>query len=319
MSIEILISIVTPVFNEEETIELFVETISNTMGALLGPNETYEIVFVNDGSRDGTLAKLTDLAQQYPEIVAINLSRNFGKEIALSAGLDYVRGAAVVPMDVDLQDPPDLLSQMLEKWRQGYDVVLAKRIDRRSDTVFKRTSASLFYKLLNRLSDTDIPENVGDFRLMDRRVIEALKKCSERVRFMKGLFAWLGFRQTTVTFIRPPRSAGEEKQRLIPLIKLALEGLISFSSLPLRIWSFFGIAIATFSVAYAIFIIVQTLFLGIDVPGYASLTVIVLFLGGMNMLSVGILGEYVSRIFEETKQRPVYIVRDVINGNSSNK
>lgn len=312
MSTRPLISIVTPVFNEEDTIDLFVDAIAAQMAKMLGDCESYEIVFVNDGSRDATISGLRRLAQGRQEIVVVDLSRNFGKEVALTAGLDFARGETVVPMDVDLQDPPDLLPEMLEKWRQGYEVVLAKRVDRSSDTAFKRLSAKTFYRILHHLADVDIPENVGDFRLMDRRVVEALRRFPERSRFMKGLFAWLGFRQTTVTFARPQRSAGEGKQRLGPLLRLAAEGLISFTSLPLRIWSFLGVITATLSLTYGFFVIVRTLVLGVDVPGYASLIVLVLLFGGLNMLSVGILGEYVARIFQETKQRPVYLVRETI-------
>lgn len=309
---EILISIVTPVYNEENAICVFVDAVESQMKQMLDPSERYEIVFVNDGSSDETMNVLRNIILKNKSIVVLDLSRNFGKEIALTAGLEFARGKAVVPMDVDLQDPPEVLPEMLEHWRAGYEVVLAKRIDRSADTVFKRASAGLFYKIFNKLSDTKIPENVGDFRLMDRRVIEALRSCPEGERFMKGLFAWLGFRETSVSFVRPVRFAGEGKQGIVSLCKLAFEGLISFSSFPLRIWSVLGIIMATFSFFYGALIVFRTLYFGVDLPGYASLLTVILFLGGLNMLSIGILGEYIARIFQETKRRPVYLIREIV-------
>lgn len=305
------LSFIVPVFNEEEAIDSFLERIAQVLEDC-GCHD-YEVVFVNDGSRDDTLAILQDRAEKDRRLKIVNLSRNFGKEIALTAGLDFAAGKAVVPIDVDLQDPPELIEKMLEKWRQGFDVVLAARSDRTSDTRFKRVTARMFYGLMMKISDVRIPSDVGDFRLMDRRVVEALKLMPERARFMKGMFAWVGFRQTTIHFRRPPRSTGETKQRFNSLFRLAIEGIVSFTSLPLRIWSLIGLAVATVAIVYMIGIFLRTAFFGTDVPGYASIIVVLLFFSGINMLSIGILGEYISRIFIEVKQRPVYLVRDTTN------
>ncbi|MDO5758453.1 MAG: glycosyltransferase family 2 protein [Rhodobacterales bacterium] len=301
-----VLSIVTPMFNEEDGIERFLKTVRRVMGDL---DLSYEIVCVNDGSQDGTFRKLAQAAEKDGRIVVIDLSRNFGKEAALTAGLDAARGQAVVPLDADLQEPPELIGDMVRLWRQGYDVVLAKRSDRSSDTRFKRMSARLFYSLIRRLSETDIQENVGDFRLMDRQVVEALRRLPERTRFMKGLFAWLGYRQTVVEFVRPPRQDGAEKQRFSKLLLLALDGIISFSSMPLRIWTYLGLIVAFLSMTYMVWIVGNTLIFGSDTPGFATLATALLFFNGLLMINMGILGEYVARIFSEVKARPVYLVR----------
>ncbi|WP_235927729.1 glycosyltransferase family 2 protein [Sandarakinorhabdus rubra] len=304
-----LISIVVPVFNEEASIDLFLAAIAPVLD---GIDPAWEVVFVNDGSRDGTLAALRAAAAREPRVRAIDLSRNYGKEVALSAGLDHARGRAVVPMDVDLQDPPELLAEMVARWREGYDVVLACRSDRTSDGYLKRTTARMFYSLIGRLSDTPIPADVGDYRLMDASVAEALRRYPERMRFMKGLFAHVGFRTATVEYVRAPRAAGETKFNGRKLFNLALEGIVSFSTLPLKIWTYIGLAAALLAVAYLVFLIADTLINGVDVPGYASLLSVMLFFNGLMLMGLGVLGEYVARIFIEVKGRPLYLVRERI-------
>jgi glycosyltransferase involved in cell wall biosynthesis len=247
-----------------------------------------------------------------PRVRALSLSRNFGKEAALSAGLDHARGSAVVPMDVDLQDPPEVLEDMIAKWRAGCDMVYGVRRDRATDSLPKRLSADLYYKAHNLLSSDKIPDHAGDFRLLDRRVVDVLRSLPERNRFMKGLFAWSGFKSASVDYERAERMLGTTKFRPWKLWTLALDGITSSSTLPLRIWTYLGGGVALLSFLYALFIITKALFFGIAVPGYASIMVAVLFLGGLQLLSLGILGEYVGRIMIETKQRPLYIIRDTI-------
>lgn len=305
-----VLSLVVPMYNEAESLEGFFAALQPALEAL---GVSYEIICVNDGSRDMTLAGLMGRARQDRRIKVIDLSRNFGKEAALTAGLEAARGQAIVPMDADLQEPPALLGQMLALWQEGYDVVLARRVDRRSDSAFKRLSAALFYRLLRAFSEVDIPENVGDFRLMDRRVNEALRRLPERTRFMKGLFAWLGFRQTTIDFTRPARQGGTGKQNLGRLLRLAMDGLVSFSTTPLRIWGYLGFLVAGLAFAYGAVIFFRTLIFGVDVPGFATLATVLLFFNGLIMVNLGILGEYITRIFAEVKDRPLYLVRERIN------
>jgi glycosyltransferase involved in cell wall biosynthesis len=245
-----------------------------------------------------------------PAVKIVRLSRNFGKELALTAGLDHAGGAAVVVIDADQQDPPELIPELLAKWREGYDVVYARRTSRAGDNLAKRATASWFYRIFNRLTDVAIPNDTGDFRLMDRRVIEALGELPERNRFMKGLFSWVGFRQVAVDYEREPRAFGKTKWNYWRLWNLAIEGITSFSTVPLRIWSYVGFFIALFAIAYALFLIFRTIMMGVDVPGYASLMVVVLFLGGINLLTLGIFGEYLGRIYMEAKGRPLYLVRE---------
>jgi len=244
----------------------------------------------------------------------IRLSRNFGHQPALTAGLEHARGDVVVMIDADLQDPPELITRLVAAWTGGADVVLARRTDRSSDSFLKRTTAELFYRIHNRLSSVKIPENVGDFRLLDRAAVDALKALPERQRFMKGLFAWIGFRTTTVDYARRGRATGTSKFSGWRLWNLALEGITSFSTVPLRIWTYIGALGALLTFLYALFIIARVLLLGVDVPGYASLLVAILFLGSLQLLSVGVLGEYIGRVYLETKQRPVYVVRREFGG-----
>jgi glycosyltransferase involved in cell wall biosynthesis len=302
-----VLSIVCPMRNETEVVDAFLSRLINVLD---GIGDTFEIVCVNDGSRDSTLEKLRVRQGNEPRLRVIDLSRCFGKEAALTCGIDHARGAAVIPIDADLQDPPELIAEMVSVWRKGFDVVLAQRIDRSSDRLLKRKSAEWFYRLHNAISEPPIPANVGDFRLMDRRVVEALRQLPERRRFMKGLFAWVGFRQATVPYVREARAAGHSSFSGWRLWNFALEGITSFSTAPLRVWSYLGLLIALVSFAYGLFIIGRTLLFGRDLPGYASLMTMVLFLGGVQLIGLGVLGEYIGRLYGEAKQRPVYIVRD---------
>nr|WP_314747649.1 glycosyltransferase family 2 protein [uncultured Campylobacter sp.] len=299
------ISIIAPCYNEEETIEPFLRRIEEILTQI---NEPYEIVFINDGSKDNTLNVLLNAKQNFKNIRIINFSRNFGKEAALTAGLDKARGEAAIPIDVDLQDPPELIKELVARWREGCDVVLAKRADRTSDSFAKRVSADLFYKLNGKISNVDIPNNVGDFRLMSKRVVEALKQLPENQRFMKGLFAWVGFKTVAIEYVREKREAGQSSFNGWKLWNFALDGITSFSTLPLRIWLYIGALVSFLSFLYGSFIILKTLIFGVDLPGYASLAVIMLFLGGIQLIGIGILGEYIGRIYSESKRRPSYII-----------
>ncbi len=301
------LSLVVPIYNEDQVAALFVERVLPIV-ARITPD--FEILFVNDGSRDGTMEVLRAIHRREPRVKIITLSRNFGKEVALTAGLDHATGDVVVPIDADLQDPPELIAEMVRGWQAGADVVLAIRRDRSTDSRFKRFTAQLFYRFMRRIGEIQIPSNAGDFRLMDRRVVDALKRLPERTRFMKGLFAWLGFRTMEVYYDRPARAAGETKWRFWKLWNLALEGIFSFSTLPLRIWSYIGLAVSLFAAAYLIWFVLKTLIMGIDTPGYASLLSVVLLFSGLNMLGLGIIGEYLGRVFMETKQRPLYLVQE---------
>ncbi len=303
----VTISIVCPCFNEQDMIDLFMQKIVSVLSDI---NKSYEIIFVNDGSTDQTMDKLLLAKQKYPEIRIINLARNFGKESSLSAGLDFAQGEVIIPIDADLQDPPQLIKEFIIKWQEGYDVVLAKRTDRGTDTFFKRFSATLFYKLQNKIAHIDIPENVGDYRLITRRVLKAIQQLPENQRFMKGIFAWVGFKTTVIEYKRESRQAGKTSFHGWSLWNFALEGITSFSTFPLRVWLYIGSFIAFLSFAYGGFIALRTLIVGVDLPGYASLLTVVLFLGGIQLIGIGVLGEYLGRTYKETKNRPLYIVED---------
>lgn len=306
-----LLSIIAPVKNEEEAILPFIERV----GAILDDvarQDGWEILFVDDGSTDSTLAAIVAANMRDPRVRAISLSRNFGKEAALSAGLDHARGSAVIPMDVDMQDPPEVLPEMIAKWRDGYEMVFGVRRCRESDGFAKRVTAGLYYRAHNWVSSDKIPENVGDFRLMDRKVVDVIRKMPERNRFMKGLFAWAGFRQAAVEYDRAEREHGTTKFNYWKLWTLALDGITSASTVPLRIWSYVGALIAMFAIGFAGWLAIETMIFGNPVPGYASLMTSVLFLGGIQLISLGVLGEYVGRILTETKQRPLYVVRDTV-------
>lgn len=301
------VSLVVPFYNEAEGVEDFYQAVLSVLEGV--PNIRFEVICVDDGSSDNTLLKLIDLTKRDSRFRVIELSRNFGKEAALTAGIDAACGDAVIPMDADLQDPPELIPALISEWKKGAEVVLARRTDRSSDTFMKRKTAEFFYRIHNHLSSVKIPENVGDFRLMDRVAVDALKQLPERQRFMKGLFAWIGFNTVTVDYIRNPRLAGATKFSGWKLWNFALEGISSFSTAPLKIWTYLGAIGTIASFIYASFIIIRTLIYGVDLPGYASLLVVVLFFGSLQLISVGILGEYIGRIYLETKQRPTYLVR----------
>jgi glycosyltransferase involved in cell wall biosynthesis len=302
-----LVSIVTPFYNEGEGVKHFYQVMAKTMEKL--PDFDFEIVCVDDGSRDNTLEQLIAISKTDSRVSVLEFSRNFGKEPAMTAGIDAAAGDCVIPIDADLQDPPALISQMLKKWQEGAEVVLAKRIDRSTDTYAKRTTALIFYRLHNALSHLQIPENVGDYRLMDRVVVDALKQLPERQRFMKGLFAWVGFKTVTVDYIREARLAGESKFSGWKLWNFAIEGITSFSLAPLKVWVYIGSFGALFAFIYASFIVIRTLIFGIDLPGYASLLVVTLFFASLQLISLGVIGEYIGRIYFESKQRPLYLIR----------
>jgi glycosyltransferase involved in cell wall biosynthesis len=303
-----LLSVVVPMYNEEEGVETLFARLEPALEAI---TSEYEIICVDDGSSDGTMRGLIAARVRNPKIKVLSLSRNFGKDTALSAGLDFADGDAVVPIDADLQDPPELIGEMVKKWREGFEVVYARRASRLSDTPTKRLTARLFYRIHNLLADVRIPDDAGDFRLLDRRVIEALRGMPERIRFMKGLFTWVGFRQTGIEFDRPLRAVGTGKWKPLKLWNFALDGITGSTTLPLRVWTYVGLAVASTALIAAAALIVRTLIVGRDVPGYASLMVALLFLGGMNILATGILGEYIGRIFVEVRNRPLYLVREL--------
>ena len=308
---EPMLSIVVPVKDEEESIFAFVERVSPILDRICR-GESWEILFVDDGSSDATLAVIAAANQREPRTRALSLSRNFGKEAALSAGLDHARGAAVIPMDVDMQDPPEVLPEMVAKWRDGHEMVFGVRRSRAEDSFTKRVTAGLFYRAHNMVSADKIPENAGDFRLMDRKVVDVIRAMPERNRFMKGLFAWAGFRQASVEYDRAERETGTTKYNYWKLWTLALDGITSASTVPLRIWSYVGALVALFAIGFASWLAIDTMIFGNPVPGYASLMTSVLFLGGIQLISLGVLGEYVGRILTETKQRPLYVVRDTV-------
>ncbi len=306
------LSVIVPVKDEEEAIWPFVDRVAAILDGLLPSVDGqagWEILFIDDGSEDLTLAAILQAHQADPRVRAISLSRNFGKEAALTAGLDFAAGQAVIPIDVDLQDPPEVIGEMLAKWRDGYEVVYGVRTNRESDSLPKRLTADLYYRAHNYLSSDKIPEHAGDFRLLDRSVVEIIRQMPERNRFMKGLFAWSGFRQAAVQYERAPREVGTTKFRYWKLWTLALDGLTSASTMPLRIWSYIGVVIAFFTLLYAAWVIAKTILFGSDVAGYPSLMVAILFFGGLQLISLGVLGEYVGRILIETKRRPLYVVR----------
>ncbi len=307
MTTDPLLSIVIPMYNEEAGMTLLFNTLSPVLDSI---TDDWEIVCVNDGSKDGTLEGLRAWNAKEPRIKLISLSRNFGKEAALTAGLHHAWGKAVVPFDADLQDPPELIPQMMEKWREGYKVVLATRKQRLGEGAFKRGTAWMFYRLLRRVTSIDIPSNTGDFRLMDQKVVEVLRLLPERTRFMKGLFAWVGFSTTCIYFDRAPRAVGAPKQSIANLWRLAKDGIFSFTTFPLRLTTYLGVFISIFAFGYAFWLLQRTMIHGVDVPGYASLMAAVLCMGGVQLISLGIIGEYLGRIYREAKHRPLYIIEE---------
>ena len=302
------ISVVTPIYNEEKNIDEFISQVESVFREL---SYDHEIICVNDGSNDASYDRILYWVKQSPRVKAIDLARNFGKEMALSAGLDYATGDAVIIMDADLQHPPALIRNFLEKWEEGFDSVYGIRAHRREETRTKQFLTRTFYKLLQSVSEVSIPPNAGDFRLLDRCIVDALLEMPERTRFMKGLYAWVGFNQIGVDFEAGARMAGESKWSMLRLWSLALEGLVSFSSVPLKVWSYMGFIISMLSLIYAAIVVIDVLVTGSEVPGIPSILTAVFFIGGIQLLTVGILGEYLSRIFIEVKRRPVYIVREI--------
>jgi glycosyltransferase involved in cell wall biosynthesis len=297
------LSVVVPAYNEEDVLPEFHKRLTDILATL---PFSCEILYVNDGSSDTTLDVMKGFRD--PRVAVIDLSRNFGKEIALTAGLDHARGEAIVVIDADLQDPPELIPELVARWRDGYDVVYARRTARDGESFLKKSSAKLFYRFIQGVSRVRIPEDTGDFRLLSRRAVEALKQLRETHRFMKGLFAWIGYPQIAVNYRRDPRFAGKSKWNYWQLWNFALEGITSFTINPLKIATYLGLMTAVGSFTFALFVIYKTLVYGDPVQGYPSLMVVVLFLGGVQLISLGVIGEYLGRMFNETKQRPLYFI-----------
>jgi polyisoprenyl-phosphate glycosyltransferase len=296
--------------NEERGVETLVGRLKPVLEGL---DLEWEVVFVDDGSTDGTLARLRALNAQDGRLKAISLSRNFGKEIATAAGLSYVKGDAAVLMDADLQHPPELIRDFVDQWRAGFEIVYGQRRDRDADTFLHRWAARAFYVTFQKLSGTTLPAGAGDFRLLDRKAVDAMNRMRERVRFNKGLFAWMGFRSTGVPFKVPPRQgSGGSRWQPRQLLRFGLDGIASFTTIPLRVWSYLGLLISLFAFGYAALFLLKTLLFGIDVPGFPTLVISVMFFAGVQLLSLGILGEYLGRIYEEVKGRPLYIVSEVL-------
>nr|WP_304082060.1 glycosyltransferase family 2 protein [Mitsuokella multacida] len=309
------ISILVPCYNEEGALNLFYERTAAVIDSL--QEYDFEILFVNDGSQDNTLSIMHELHQRDARVSYLNLSRNFGKEIAMIAGIDYLRGDAAIIMDADLQDPPELIPKMIYWWQQGYDDVSAKRSSRAGETFFKKWTSHTFYRILQHLTDIPIQPDVGDFRLLDRQCLDAVRLMRESQRYNKGIFSWIGFRKKEVLFARQARISGRSKWNYWKLLNLAIEGITSFSIAPLRMASFMGCLLALLSILYMAYIVIRTLLYGGDVPGYPSLVSIILFIGGIQLLFLGIIGEYLGRIFNESKCRPLYFVKDY-NGRCEN-
>jgi glycosyltransferase involved in cell wall biosynthesis len=305
-----LLSIVVPAYNEQEVIATFHDRLSKVLAQL---SIDWEVVYVNDGSLDNTLEILKQTHEQDEHVCIVDLSRNFGKEIALSAGLEFAQGDAVIVIDADLQDPPELIPELVKEWQSGFDVVYARRTHREGETILKRLTAALFYRLMRNVGSVQLPEDTGDFRLLSRRAVNALNSLKEHHRFMKGLFAWIGFRQKAVHYERDPRHAGKTKWNYWKLWNFAIDGITSFTIAPLKFATYIGMLTSFVAFVYGGYIIVKTILFGNPVPGYPSLIVIILFLGGVQLMAIGVLGEYIGRIFTETKQRPLYFVNELLS------
>ncbi len=301
-----VLSVVIPFFNEGPNVDALFARLLPILDDL---GVTWEVICVNDGSRDDTQARLLAVRHRREEVRIVELSRNFGKELALSAGLSFAGGDAVVPMDADLQHPPEALGTLIDKWREGYDVVIAVRDHRTGQGLGHRLSARLFYWLFDHMSEVKLPREAGDFRLLDRRVVDVINRMPERTRFMKGIFAWIGFRQVCVPYEQGERAVGGSRWGFFKLLHLSLDGLTAFSNFPLRVWGVIGAAVSLLAFFYGIFRVIRTLVYGIDVPGFESLIVAILFLGGIQLLTLGIIGDYLGRVFSEVKGRPLFIVR----------
>jgi glycosyltransferase involved in cell wall biosynthesis len=302
-----LLSIVVPIFNESLNLDGF---FARLVPALEGMGEPFEILCIDDGSKDDSVAKLTARTIADPRIKLLVFSRNFGKEAALSAGLANAAGEAVIPIDADLQHPPELIPEMVAKWREGFDVVYAVRRSRTGQGLLSRLQAKAFYWVFDKLSDVPLPREVGDFRLLDRKVVDAINAMPERTRFMKGIFAWVGFRQTGLPYTQEERQHGETSFNMMRLLRFAFDGLVAFSDMPLRIWTVIGAVVSGFAFFYIVVRLIRTLVYGIDVPGYESIIVTILFLGGVQLITLGIIGHYLGRVFNEVKGRPLYIIRE---------
>jgi glycosyltransferase involved in cell wall biosynthesis len=305
-----MISIVVPVYNEEGNVEELARRIAGIMRNLDG-RPPFELIFVNDGSKDGTLSALRRVAREIRESVVVNLSRNFGHQLAATAGIDTARGDAVILMDGDLQDPPELIGDFIAKWHEGYDVVYAVRRSRQGESYFKRVTARIFYRMVRRMTKVDIPLDTGDFRLMSRRVVEALRRTRERHRFLRGLVSWLGYNQIGIEYDRDPRFSGNTKYPLSKMLRFAIDGVTAFSDVPLRLASLLGFVTSIVAFAVGLFEIALRIFTGYNLPGYTSTIFAILFLGGVQLIGIGILGEYIGRIYDEIKGRPLYLVADV--------
>ncbi len=302
------ISILIPAYNEQEVLE----PLYQRLGKLANDNKAYsfEFLFVNDGSRDKTMEIIKEFAEQDNRVAYVNLSRNFGKETAMMAGFDHVTGDATVIIDADLQDPPELIPKMIKYWEGGYDDIYAKRNSRQGETWMKKFTSQMFYKILQKSTNIPIQQDTGDFRLLDRRCVEALQQIRESQRYTKGMFSWIGYKKKEITYDRDPRAAGTSKWNYPKLFNFAIDGITSFTTAPLRISSFLGIVISFISFLYIIFLVIRTIFFGTDLAGYPSMMAVILFLGGVQLLSLGVIGEYIGRIFNETKQRPLYFVQE---------
>ena len=302
------IAVIIPCYNEEDNVKAVYDRLTEVLNYT---NYQYDLIFIDDGSKDNTLNELLKLYEKDPKVKIIDFSRNFGKEIALSAGLDYADADAVIPFDADLQHPPEVILDLLSKFEEGYDVVNAVRSKCDKESFLKKFTSKAFYKIINKLSDIDIPQNVGDFRLISKDALNAVKQIRERKRFMKGIFAWVGFKTTSVYYERAPRYSGKTKWNYFKLINLAIEGITSFSIAPLRLASLLGLFVSFVAFLYAMWIIIQKLVYGNPAKGYPSIMVAILFLAGVQLITIGIIGEYIGRIYEEVKQRPLYIVKKI--------
>lgn len=312
---EIDLSIVVPAYNEAASIDIFYDRVCTVIETL---GMRAEFIFVNDGSTDDTLEKLLRHQRSDPRVVVIDLSRNYGKEIALTAGLDVTRGRAAIPIDADLQDPPELISDLVAAWQQGYRIVNARRINRQGETYIKKATASMFYWLIQRINrEVRIPANVGDFRLIDRKALDAINSIREQHRFMKGIFSLVGFKQTFIDYERDPRFAGNTKFNYWKLWNLSLEGITSFTTLPLRLFVYLGFCVATMSFIYGLFILIKAVLVGDPVAGFPTLFVTITFLGGVQLMGLGVIGEYLGRVFNETKKRPLYFIDTIYQGEQS--
>ncbi|AKG37421.1 glycosyltransferase family 2 protein [Paenibacillus durus] len=302
-------SVIVPMYNEEEVISHTYERLKEVMDRC---GDAYELIFVNDGSRDRSADIIREIADRDVHVKLIDFSRNFGHQIAITAGMDYARGEAVVVIDADLQDPPEVILELIAKWKQGYEVVYAKRLKRHGETLFKKITAKLFYRLLSRLTSVDIPTDTGDFRLIDRKVCDVLRELKEKNRYVRGLVSWVGFRQTMVEYVREERFAGETKYPLKKMIRFALDGITSFSHKPLKIASYLGFLLSFSSFVFLFFVLMQKWFTSRTVPGWASIVGVNLLFNGIVLMILGVIGEYIGRIYDESKDRPLYIVREAV-------